>query len=353
MIFGQRGNLDDSQDETGSGQDSPRYVSLHHHVPMTFGGTPDSGLLLPPPPVNPELAYRPVSPGMPPIFLPAPFDPDSLRLLPPPGTVNYPDLSGKRGTGQLWRVPLPTSEVSEGPISASAAELDSASIQSPIAQTRAAAVPRRTWGDRVDPLIALFFYLALALGTAWAGLTVPARYTFLWTVLIGLGAVLTLIDSVQTVGTMSSSNMIWGLGIGLVLGLPLFILAREGLAATTQALYPDFALPALFQSLVIVGPIGETLFLRGVLQEKRGVISSILGAGLNHLIFFFPLLIVGIPAILVGVGVFYLTILAAVYSYVRSRYGITAAFACQATINLMLFFLPLAILTITGQPRTP
>jgi hypothetical protein len=354
MIFGQRGDLDDSQDETEPVEDPPHYISLHHHVPMTFGGNPDSGLLLPPPPVNPELAYRPISPGMPPIFLPAPFDPNSLRLLPPPGTINYPDPSRKRGTGESERILFPTSGVHEGAVPASAeVGLSSSAVPSSNSQPRAAAVPQRTWGDRVDPLIALFFYLALALGTAWAGVTVPARYTFLWTLLIGLGAVLTLIDSLQTVGTMSSSNMVWGLGIGLVLGLPLFILAREGLAATTQALYPDFALPALFQSLVIVGPIGETLFFRGVLQEKRGVISSILGAGLNYLIFFFPLLIIGVPAILVGAGLFYLTILAAVYSYVRSRYGITAAFVCQATINLMLFFLPFAILTITELPRTP
>ncbi len=353
MIFGRPGDPDDSHDETESEEGPPQYISLHHHVPMPFGGAPDLGLLLPPPPVNPERAYRPVSPGMPPIFLPAPFVPDSLRLLPPPGASNFPDPSRQPNLGQSRRAPSPISaglaEAVIAPVE-SGLNTESASLTG---HTHAAAAPLRTWADRVDPLIALFFYLALALGTAWAGLNVPSRYTLLWTVLIGLGAVLTLIDAVQSVGTMASGNMIWGLGIGLVLGLPLFILAREGLSATTEALYPDFTLPALFQSLVIVGPIGETLFLRGALQEKRGVVSSILGAGLNHLIFFFPLLIAGVPAILVGAGLFYLTILAAVYSYVRSRYGITAAFVCQATINLMLFFLPVMLVTLIGSPRIP
>ncbi len=34
------------------------------------------------------------------------------------------------------------------------------------------------------------------------------------------------------------------------------------------------------------------------------------------------------------------TVLAGVYSFIRSRYGLAAAYLCQVTVNLMLLFVP-------------
>jgi hypothetical protein len=82
------------------------------------------------------------------------------------------------------------------------------------------------------------------------------------------------------------------------------------------------------------------VFYRGVLQERRGFAASVVGAGLGTLLLYWPAgaeggstwAIVGISGILM--------LVAAVFSYVRQRFGLAAAYTCQVTLNILLFFLP-------------
>ena len=87
MTFYRADDPDDELDDDLDLSDfeAPLFISIHHHIPMQFGKLTRDGLMLPDlPPIAPERARKPASPGMSPIFLPAPFDPNSLRLLAPP-----------------------------------------------------------------------------------------------------------------------------------------------------------------------------------------------------------------------------------------------------------------------------
>lgn len=342
-----------------SGTEAPLFISLHHHIPMTFGTLTRDGLLLPElPRLDPQRAQKPPSPGMPPIYMPAPFDPDSLRLLPPPG-VNVPgrNIPAPRiRLGSVARspfaspadaVPVPT------PIIAPAApqpQGDAAIIETPA---------RPSWGERVDPLVAFLFYLALGAGIALSGIDTLIRYTVLWTVLIGLGAAILYVNASRPIEPMSSNDILWGFGFGFILGLPLLVAAGQGLIATTGALFPELleaprfaqAVVILFQSWVLVGPLAETLFFRGAIQDRRGMAASITAAGANNILLFLPIAFKS-GSVLAGAAIFYMTALAAVYSFVRRRYGLTAALICQITVNIMLLFIP-GINAVIFAARTP
>jgi membrane protease YdiL (CAAX protease family) len=105
----------------------------------------------------------------------------------------------------------------------------------------------------------------------------------------------------------------------------------------------------LFQSLVVVGPLGETLFFRGTLQERRGSPPAS-PATLHNVLLFLPAAL-GDSLLLALAGIFFLSILAGVYSYVRNQYGLTAAFLCQAAANLMLFVLPSLVAMFSSAPE--
>jgi membrane protease YdiL (CAAX protease family) len=361
----------------------------HHVMPLTFGGDADDGLIsITLPPINWARARRPITPGMPPLCLPPLPAPDVFKLVPPPGvstalpmtqrpyltpeeriafpvapSPGFAPLAAPPTAPQVTTSPAPTIlKPTTGPVPAAiptpAPPIEAAGEAEMVGKAGAEAeveVPAHlALRDRVDPLYLLIFYLALSLGTLFVGslLAVEARYTLLWTALIGLGALLTLVDARHRADQMASGNLVWGLGIGFVIGLPLLILTGPGLAATASVLFPEATLPALFQALVVVGPLGETLFFRGALQEKRGMAASVIGAGAHNMLFFLPAALTG-PAYLAGAGIFYLTVLAWAYSYVRRRYGLTAAFLCQATANLMLLVLPSLIAGIGAPPRIP
>ena len=93
--------------------------------------------------------------------------------------------------------------------------------------------------------------------------------------------------------------------------------------------------------LVFVIPVAETLFFRGILQETRpfwqvGLLSSIWS-----LLVFFPLLEVNkFPAVAILIGTA-LVMMNLMYSYVRNRNGLAAAWVCQILVNLILLFIPL------------
>jgi membrane protease YdiL (CAAX protease family) len=318
-----RGQRDDSG---GDEEEVGVELSLHHIIPLTAGGDADLGL--PPrelPPLNASRLIRPRSPSVSPLQTPSLPHPDALKLLPVPG----PTLDD--GVEIRVRRPAPT------PLPTPAPPAPDMAIQAEDAALT----------QQFDPLFGLVLYLAVAIGTATVSLAAETRYTILWTVLLGMGAVLALIDA-SARRQPTSTNVTWGLGIGVMIGLPLVVLTGAGLRATAVALFPDASLPALFQALVIVGPLGETLFFRGALQDRRGFAIAVIGAGLHNLFFFGPVALQS-PVYLVVAGVFY-TVLAAVYSYVRVRYGRAAAFVCQATANFMLIFVPLVIASFSGGP---
>jgi membrane protease YdiL (CAAX protease family) len=303
-----------------SEEDIETFLAIYHGVPMTYGGQPDlPEPLAAPPAVDIAAARQPTSPGPLPIqhvLLPQPA---VLRLSLPPlqsdgDEAALPPLTSKQ------KAALPGMAVGAGP------DADEKPYTRP------------AWLEAFDPLYALALYLALGIGTILFMENLEIRYTVLWSALIGVGGLLTLFETPRRPGRITITNLTWGLFIGLVIGLPLLVTVSQGLAETASILFPYANLPTLFRSLVFIGPLGETLFFRGRLQERHGIATSIIGAGLGNVIFFWPA-VAETPVYLAALIVFY-TVLAGIYSFLRARNGLSAALVCQATINMLLIFAP-------------
>lgn len=291
-------------------------------MPLTFGGDVGDAL---DPPILPRVDYlrarRPVGRGPAPLPHPLLPPPEMFRLAVPQFDPAYADpLAGLADASPR-----------------EALQRDPALLQGlPAGGIR----PVRTgpFSQRLDPLYPFALFLALTLGTHLIGMSGLLRYTLLWTVLIALGVFFTLVDAPGDRLEMSSASLGWGVSFGLVFSLPLLILVRTGLSDMVSVLFAGFEVGVLFQSAVLIGPVGESLFFRGAFLERRGLLASILAAGLCGIALYWPAT-AGQPAFLLAVAIFS-TVLAAIYAFVRTRYGLAAAFICQMTVNLMLLFIP-------------
>lgn len=305
----------------GDEEEIETFLAIYHGVPVPYGGQPDlPELLAAPPPVDIVAARQPTSPGPLPV---------QHVLLPPPDSLRLTLPSFRPEGGEEPLSPLTSKQKAALPAAVGAAA-DPDIGDKPH--------PRPAWLEAFDPLYALALYLALGIGTILFMENLEVRYTVLWATLIGMGGLLTLFETPRRPGRITITNLTWGLFIGLVIGLPLLVTVSQGLAETASLLFPYASLPTLFRSLVFIAPLGETLFFRGRLQERHGIVTSIVGAGLSNVIFFWPA-VAETPIYLTALIVFY-TVLAGIYSFLRARNGLSAALICQATINTLLIFVP-------------
>jgi hypothetical protein len=297
-------------------------------------------------PVDAEAANRPVTPGMPPLLhIPLP-PPETWKVPVPQAPEEQPVQTNRQFlTGQRVAFPVAPSPgiqpISSG-VAASPPPIESTSVIAPPANPVSIAAGPAAAGEspaqRVDPVYPYLLYLALGFGTLYINLDVVTRYTILWTVLIIMGALLGLLGPAKQPGEMTPTGLGWGFSIGLVFSLPLLILVGSGLSNLSTALFPDMGAALLFQSLAVVGPMGETLFFRGAILDRRGFAASIITAGLSSLLFFWPAAVTAWTYLIAAV--LFSTVLAGIYSFVRTRYGLAASYICQVTINLMLLFVP-------------
>lgn len=352
--------MSDQPEFTSEEDNQPLYFSLHHAIPITHGGLDVSVFDVPSlPAVNIEAARRPISPGMPPLkHIPLP-PPDAFRPVAPPfvgdtagrpsSAAGAPAAHPSFSPGERIHFPVaepptfkhmkPAPTVVEPPATAAPQPV---AIPSPIPTPRAEPAPapaEPSVFEQLDPLYALLIYLALGLGT-WVIGDLETRYTILWVLLIVMGVGLVMVEVSKPPSRIELGNLAWGIVFGFPVGLLLLVFAPEALSAASAMLFPNVSLPALFQMLVITGPVGETFFFRGGLQARRGIAAGIIGAGLGTLILYLPAG-VGTSGLVAVIAVsLFMTVLAGVYSYLRETHGLAAAFVCQITLNVMLLFLP-------------
>ncbi len=109
-----------------------------------------------------------------------------------------------------------------------------------------------------------------------------------------------------------------------------------------QLMFPDFGAGTVLAYLVFVMPLAESLFFRGSMQKRLDfwIVGGL--AGLWNIILFFPvmwdvLLEFVFVAVFLAIALFSLNMM---YSYVRERNGLAAAWICQIIASLILFFVP-------------
>lgn len=193
-----------------------------------------------------------------------------------------------------------------------------------------------------DPIFGYLVALAISFGTMpllpdGAAL----RYTVVWGILAVLGVTTWLLGNMERIGQEKPDNLIWGVLFGIVAGTPLYLFGGQTLSTTSQVLFRDQTAGTLLAYLLFVMPLGETLFFRGVLQQYRGplVVGGL--ATIWSALLFFPLIgsLREFWAVTVFIGTT-LAIVNVVYSWVRERNGLAAAWLCQIIVNMILIYLP-------------
>jgi hypothetical protein len=195
-------------------------------------------------------------------------------------------------------------------------------------------------GATNDPIFGLLLAVAVSvglmplIGTGGA----DVRYTLTWGMLALFGVLAWLFGDAERIGQERPDNVVWGVVFGLVLGVPLLLFGGSTLTEMSRAMFPDMTGGVVLGYLIFIIPIGETLFFRGILQRTRPFWEvGLYGTGWS-LLQIFPLINQNALPLVAG---FMLIMANMLYSYVHDRNGLAAAWMCQITIHLLLFFVPI------------
>lgn len=193
---------------------------------------------------------------------------------------------------------------------------------------------------RLDPYLAYLAFAAVGVGTYRVGQ--DGRLALLWIVLLGASLVYADHRTIEFQYTLARMGQ--GAVLGLILSAPLAILADEPLRATAARLYPLGNGTLKFLALVLIAAPVEEVFFRGVLQREHGFWAATGLYGLAGAVFFLPS-VASFPAVLITT-VIGMAVLAVLYGYVALRYGLAASIACHATVNVVLFVLPVTLASL-------
>lgn len=169
---------------------------------------------------------------------------------------------------------------------------------------------------------------------------VDLRYTLAWAVLALFGVMAWLLGSGEWIDQETPDNLLWGVIFGLIISIPLLLVGGGTLGATVDRLFVNITQGALLAYMIFVMPLAETLFFRGLLQQTYNLWITGLLSTIWSILLFFPLLdLINFPAVALVIGVALLMV-NVMYSYVRGRNGLAAAWICQIVASFVLFFLP-------------
>ncbi len=206
-----------------------------------------------------------------------------------------------------------------------------------------AAAPRRRRGLRweLDPLFAYLILMGLSFGlTPLASGQPNGRYSILWTLLALVTLASRIMDDDHIEFQVRPGQMLWGAGWGLIVGLPLLLVGPGLLADVSHRMFVAVPDGVVFQTIVFVMVTTETAFFRGLMQATRPASVVAVTASLWSILMFFPTMdVIGYPSIALIAGTF-IVLLNVLYSYVRQRNGVAAAWVTQTLVSLAWLFLP-------------
>lgn len=194
-----------------------------------------------------------------------------------------------------------------------------------------------------DPLFGLLIAGAISVGLVplIGSDAADMRYTLSWGILALFGVLAWLVGRSARVQQEIPENLVWGVVFGFILSIPVLAMGGGTLAEISRLMFEDMGHGTLLAYLIFVMPLAETLFFRAVLQEHQPFWAVALLCTIWHLVLFFPLVNRGPYPLVVGVVMVMANMM---HSYVRQRNGLAAAWLCQITVNLMIIFVPFAML---------
>jgi membrane protease YdiL (CAAX protease family) len=183
----------------------------------------------------------------------------------------------------------------------------------------------------------LAFAIFAAVGAATWPVGQPLRLTLMWLVLLAFTLLCASGQRIQLSYTLS--DLARGGAAGLLVSVPVVLLAGDSLIATTELAFPWENSINLVWGLVFLMPVVEALFFRGLVQPEKGLGLSVLLYAAAGLVYFLPatwdehLPVLGL--LIGGMG-----LLGFVYGYVRAIHGLLASLVCQAMAHLVLLIVP-------------
>lgn len=194
-------------------------------------------------------------------------------------------------------------------------------------------------GSTNDPLFGLMIACAVAIGLApiIGSEAFDLRYTLVWGLLAGFSVLSWLLGNGPRITHDYPENLAWGIIFALILVVPLLGFGGTTFSEAAGLMLQNMTNGSALAFLVFVMPLSETLFFRGVLQLSRPFWQVALFCTLFQLILFFPLIDRGPYPLIIGITLLMANIM---YSYVRQRNGLAAAWLCQITVNIALIFFP-------------
>ena len=165
------------------------------------------------------------------------------------------------------------------------------------------------------------------------------RYTLAYAILMGFGGLTWVLGAPPRVDE-APQQLVRGLFIGIIIGLPFFLIGGSGLRGTVARLFPE--LPSgvvLAYALFIITP-AETLFFRARAQRHLPWLVVAALATAWCLLLYLPLLEplrFPYPTTLIAVAIGTMNVL---FSYLCQRSGLAAAFITQLAAYTILLFFP-------------
>lgn len=198
-------------------------------------------------------------------------------------------------------------------------------------------------GNSADPSFGFVLAIALSIGlNALLPDNADLRYTIAWGALAFVGVLGWLLGSAERIGQERPENVAWGVAFGVMISVPFMIFFLPQFRTASTLIFPEFGIGTVLAYLIFVMPLAETLFFRGAMQRQFDFWVVGLLAGAWNIILFFPvmwsvLLQFVVVAIFLAIALISLNLM---YSYVRDRNGLAAAWICQIIASLILFFIP-------------
>ncbi len=198
-------------------------------------------------------------------------------------------------------------------------------------------------GNAGDPIFGFLVVMAVSIGlTPMLPAQAELRYSLALAAMAGIAVMAWLLGSFDRIEQERPENLLWGIGFGVLFGAPFLLFFADTFSRASRLIFPGTSAGVLLAYLVFVIPLAETLFFRGMMQRHLEFWAAGFVGGLWSAALFFPVMwgeIVEAPA----VALFLLIALLAtnmLYSYVRERNGLAAAWLCQIVTGLLLFFVP-------------
>jgi len=195
-----------------------------------------------------------------------------------------------------------------------------------------------------DPLFAYLVIVSLAIGIS--PLESAVRYVVLWTLMGTFGALAYLFGGIRRMGDAKIDDLVWGVTFGFVSSFPFLLAFGATLQTVSQRMFDAEGVPSnvmhswVFMALAFVVPLCESLFFRGGMQDVRSIFLTTLLATLWSAVLFFPHMELGGRGAIAGILLLVFALLNFMYSYVRFRNGLAAAWLCQVVSYTLLWFVP-------------